>query len=57
MIKKNPVLSVFERTVISLKYDNIITFNGHEFAQIPGGGNTEKLGVLQSMGSQRVGHD
>ena len=42
MIKKNPVVNVFERTVISLKYDNIITFNGHEFEQTPGGGNGQR---------------
>ena len=33
---------MFERTVISLKYDNIITFNGHEFEQTPGGGNGQR---------------
>ena len=27
--------------------------SGHEFEQVPGDGE----GVLQSMGSQRVGHD
>ena len=32
--------------------------NGHEFEQAPGVGNgTGKPGVLQSMGSQRVGHN
>ena len=31
---------------------------GHEFEQTPGvGDRTGKPGVLQSMGSQRVGHD
>ena len=29
--------------------------NGHEFKQAPGDG--EKQGRLQSMGSQRAGHD
>ena len=32
--------------------------NGHEFEQAPGyGEGTGKPGMLQSMGSQRVGHD
>ena len=32
--------------------------NGHEFEQAPGaGGGQDKPGVLQSMGSKRVGHD
>ena len=32
--------------------------NGHEFEQAPGGGEGQGgLGMLQSMGSQRVGHD
>ena len=32
--------------------------NGHEFEQTPGdSGRTEKPGVLQSMGLQKVGHD
>ena len=35
--------------------------DGHEFEQAPGrreaSGRTRKPGVLQSMGSQRVGHD
>ena len=32
-------------------------FNGHEFEQTLGDGRTGKPDVLQSMGSQRVGHD
>ena len=33
-------------------------FNGHEFEQTPrDGGRTGKPGMLQSMGSQRVGHN
>ena len=32
-------------------------FNGHEFEQTPGYSKGGKPGVLQSMGSQRVGHD
>ena len=33
-------------------------FSGHEFEQTPGdGGRTGKPGLLQSMGSQRVGHN
>ena len=32
--------------------------DGHEFEQAPGTGDgTGKPGVLQSMGSQRVGHN
>ena len=32
--------------------------NGHEYEQAPGDGDGQGgLGVLQSMGSQRVGHD
>ena len=31
--------------------------NGHEFEQFPGDGEGQKPGVLQSIGSQRVGHD
>ena len=32
--------------------------NGHEFGYTPGVGDGQgKPGVLQSMGSQRVGHD
>ena len=31
--------------------------DGHEFEQAPGVGWTWKLGVLKSMGSQRVGYD
>ena len=31
--------------------------NGHEFEQTPGEWRTENTGVLQSMGSQRVGHN
>ena len=33
--------------------------NGHEFEQTPGdgGGQRAEPGMLQSMGSQRVGHD
>ena len=31
--------------------------NGHEFEQTPGYWRTEEPCVLQSMGSQRVGHD
>ena len=32
--------------------------NGHEFEQAPGVGDGQRsLDVLQSMGSQRVGHD
>ena len=32
--------------------------NGHEFEQTPGGQRrTEEPGMLQPMGSQRVGHD
>ena len=31
--------------------------NGHESEQTPGERRTGKPGVLQSMGSQRVGHD
>ena len=30
--------------------------NGHEFAWAPGVGDGRGPGVLQSMGSQRVGH-
>ena len=32
-------------------------FDGHEFEQAQGDGKGWKLGVLHSMGSQRVGHD
>ena len=32
-------------------------FNGHEFETAPGDSRTGKPGVLQSRGSQRVGHD
>ena len=33
--------------------------NGHEFEQAPGvgDGQVDAVGVLQSMGSQRVGHN
>ena len=31
--------------------------NGHEFESTPGVGDGRRPGVLQSMGSQRVGHD
>ena len=31
--------------------------NGCEFEQAPGDGAGQKLGVLQSIGYQRVGHD
>ena len=32
--------------------------NGHEFEQTPGDSEGQgSLGVLQSMGSQRIGHD
>ena len=31
--------------------------NGHGFEQIPGDGGREKPGVLQTMESQRVGHN
>ena len=31
--------------------------NGHEFEQTAGDGERLKPGMLQSMGSQRVGHD
>ena len=31
--------------------------NGHEFEQTAGDGERQKPGMLQSMGSQRVGHD
>ena len=31
--------------------------NGHEFEQAPGAGEGQESLVLQSMGSQRVGHD
>ena len=32
--------------------------DGHEFEQVPGDGEGQgSLAVLQSMGSQRVGHD
>ena len=31
--------------------------NGHEFWQTPGYRRTGKPGILQAMGSQRVGHD
>ena len=31
--------------------------NGHEFEQTPGDSGGQGNGVLQSMGSQRVGHD
>ena len=31
--------------------------NGHEFKQAPEVGDEQKPGVLQSLGSQRVGHD
>ena len=31
--------------------------NGHEFEQTPGDGEGQGSLVLQSMGSQRVGHD
>ena len=30
---------------------------GHEFEQTPGVGDGWEAGMLQSMGSQRVGHD
>ena len=33
------------------------SLNGHEFEQTPGDGEGQGNGVLQSMGSQRVGHD
>ena len=31
--------------------------NGHEVDQAPGDGEGQDSGVLQSMGSQRAGHD
>ena len=31
--------------------------NGHEFEQTPGDNERREPGVLQFMGSQRVGHD
>ena len=31
--------------------------NGHEFEQAPGDGEGWKPGVLQALGSQRVGHN
>ena len=31
--------------------------NRHEFEQVPGFGDGHGIGVLQSMGWQRVGHD
>ena len=31
--------------------------DGHEFEQAPGDDERQKPGVLQSMGSQRVGHN
>ena len=31
--------------------------DGHEFEQAPGVGRTGKPGALQSVGSQRVGHN
>ena len=31
--------------------------NGHELGQTPGDGEGQRPSVLQSMGSQRVGHD
>ena len=31
--------------------------DGHEFEQAPGDDEGQKPGVLQSMGSQRVGHN
>ena len=31
--------------------------NGHEFEQAAGVGDGQEAGVLQSMGSKRVGHD
>ena len=31
--------------------------NGYELGQTLGGGSRQRPGVLQSMGSQRVGHD
>ena len=31
--------------------------NGHEFGQAPGVGKVQKPGMLQSMGSQRFGHE
>ena len=31
--------------------------NGHEFEQTPGDSKDGKTGVLQSMESERVGHD
>ena len=31
--------------------------NGQEFEQTPGDNEGEKAGVLESMGSQRIGHD
>ena len=31
--------------------------NGHEFEETPGDGERQGSLVLQSMGSQRVGHD
>ena len=38
--------------------DGINSENGHELGQTMGDGEgTERPGVLQSMGSQRVGHD
>ena len=38
--------------------NGITDLNGHEFEQAPGVGDVqESLFMLQSMGSQRVGHD
>ena len=38
--------------------DGITDLDGHEFEQAPGvGDGQESLCVLQSMGSQRAGHD
>ena len=31
--------------------------DGHEFEQAPGVGDEQELGMLQSMESQRAGHD
>ena len=44
---------MFERTVISFKYDNIITFNGNEFEQALGSGNGQGSMVSFSPWSRK----
>ena len=39
------------------RYPSSHQVNGHEFQQTPGDGETGEPGVLQPMGSQRVGKD